>query len=157
MRSYVVFVVLVFLLIGGAYAIVTRTREAHVAPEPEVVVVAAPLDAGNGKPLYLMLDASTVDATADTTSTVDAGPPGKLTRPLRVAALGWDVAAPGLVEPAASLQVTAVDATSDIESRIGRGGAEADGADIAVVPLASFVASYEKLKALQPEVFLIVG
>ncbi|MDB4996154.1 MAG: hypothetical protein JWM74_3586 [Myxococcaceae bacterium] len=156
MRSYVVFVVLVFLLIGGFYAIITRTREAHVAPEPEIVVATFE-DAGNGKPLYPMLDASALDAAADGSSTLDAGPPGKLARPLRVAALGWDVAAPGLVEPAASLQVTAVDATSDIESRIGRGGGDPDGADIAVVPLASFVASYEKLKALQPEVFLVVG
>jgi hypothetical protein len=150
-RSYVVFVVLVFLLIGGFYAMITRTREAHVAPEPEIPVVVTAEDAGNGKPLYPLLEAGALDAAADASGGVDAGPPGRLARPLRVAALGWDVAAPGLVEPAASLQVTAVDKTSDIESRIGRGGADPDGADIAVVPLASFVASYEKLKAHQPD------
>jgi hypothetical protein len=156
-RPYVVFVVLVFLLIGGFYATITRPRQAHVAPEPEVSLTGIEDGGADAKPLYPFLDAAAFDAAPDGSSGVDAGPPGKLARPLRVAAIGWDVAAPGLVEPAASLQVTAVDKTSDIESRIGRGGGDPDGADVAVVPLAAFVASYEKLKAMTPEVFLIVG
>jgi ABC-type nitrate/sulfonate/bicarbonate transport system substrate-binding protein len=155
-RSYVVFVVLVFLLIGGFYAIVTRTREAHVAPEPEIVAVVADDGGADAAAVFPSFDSGALDA-ADVTNGIDAGPPGKLTRPLRVAALGGDVAAPGLVEPGGALAVTAVEKTSDIESRLGRGGADADGADLAVVPLASFVASYDKLKALAPEVFLVVG
>jgi hypothetical protein len=99
------------------------------------------------------------------------GPARLLDRPLRVAALGWDLLAPGLLAnggmapgndsefSAMGLEVrlSALDGMAAIESALARGGAEKDGADIAIVPLPTFVASYERLRALRPVVFFVVG
>src|SRR6202044_3824992 len=101
----------------------------------------------------------------------DAGPVKLFDRPLRVIALGWDLAAPALlanggIDPgdkseftAAGLDVhvAAVDAMSAVEGALARGGGDKDGADIAVVPFCELVASYERLRALSPEAFFVVG
>jgi len=49
------------------------------------------------------------------------------------------------------------DRLSAIENALARGGADRDGADVAILPLPSFVAAYERLRALNPEVFFVVG
>jgi ABC-type nitrate/sulfonate/bicarbonate transport system substrate-binding protein len=92
-------------------------------------------------------------------------------RPLRVSALGWELLGPGVIandglRPGdasefrrAGLTVEfAVALTPDeLAARLARGGGVADGADVALVPLATFVASYEQLRALAPEVFFVIG
>lgn len=45
----------------------------------------------------------------------------------------------------------------NIENALARGGKDASGADVAIVPLANFVEAYERLRALSPEVFFVVG
>jgi hypothetical protein len=86
-------------------------------------------------------------------------------------ALGWEVAAPGLLEnggpkPAAKsvfmaehldVRIAVADAMGPIEAALARGGADENGADVAIVPLPSFVAAYERIRALSPEVFFVVG
>jgi hypothetical protein len=91
--------------------------------------------------------------------------------PLRVVALGWEVLAPGVqanggLEPGAEsrfrgagLEVAfapVIDA-AEIETRLSRGGADERGADVALMPLPAFVASYERLRALSPQVFFVVA
>lgn len=99
----------------------------------------------------------------------DAEPkaPTKLT----VVASSWEVLAPGVVangglEPGeeskfsgAGLQVhfSPVTDESDIEAKLGLGGESEGGADIALMPLPAFVASYERLRALSPQVFFVVA
>lgn len=112
--------------------------------------------------------------TASATSSAkepNARPEPLLDRPLRVVSIGWELAAPGLLVnggmtpsptsefSAAGLTVhlAAVDGMASVEAAMARGGADKDGADVALVALPSFVASYEKLRALSPEVFFVVG
>jgi hypothetical protein len=99
-------------------------------------------------------------------TTAEAPPPPKpqLARPLRAVALGWELLAPGVVAGEAAYKAAGVEASfanagamDDIESALARGGGEAGGADLAIVPLSSYVASYERLRALSPEVVLVIG
>ena len=59
---------------------------------------------------------------------------------------------------AEKLEAAYANATSmdEIESALAKGGA-AGGADIAIMPLSSYVASYERLRALSPELIFVVG
>ncbi|HVK71545.1 MAG TPA: hypothetical protein VM694_44130 [Polyangium sp.] len=102
---------------------------------------------------------------------VDSKPQPLLDRPLKVVSLGWELAAPGLlanegqtpgpksVFTASGLDVrlSVQDAMSAVEEALARGGGDENGADVAVVPLPSFLAAYERLRALSPEVFFVVG
>ena len=105
-------------------------------------------------------------------ATVDAKEtkPAPLSRPLRAVALGWEFLAPGVVAndttggkasafKAKNLDVSFANASTieEIESALAKGGAEATGADIAIMPLSSFVGSYERLRALTPEVVFVIG
>ncbi len=115
-------------------------------------------------------------ATPDTVSETEAGkqapvmegPP--LDRTLRTIAFGWDLLAPGQLgkqQPATregSFASTALEvsfrATTDlgeVKAALARGGADNDGADIAIIPLPEMVAAYEDLRALKPQIFFIVG
>jgi hypothetical protein len=100
----------------------------------------------------------------------DAAKPAPLTRTLRTVALGWEFLAPGVIandapdgKPSdfkhAGLDVSFANATNvdDLESALAKGGGEATGADIAIMPLSSYVASYERLRALSLDVFFVVG
>jgi hypothetical protein len=84
--------------------------------------------------------------------------PPALARSLRTVALGWELVAPGVVsgEPKGATFGSAA-SMDDIAHALARGGGEPNGADIAIVPLASYVAAYERLRALAPEVVLVVG
>ncbi len=164
-RSNVVFVLLVAMLGGLLVLAVTRDRTRHLAPafHPEVVA-----DAGGPR----------ADAHAAAEAGVEAGGAheakdagSKLGRAMRVVAVGWEVLAPGIVAnagrnpgegsafTAAGLEVhlRESDDMSDVESQLARGGADENGADVAIVPLPAFAASFERLRALEPEVFLVVG
>ena len=166
-RSNVVFVLLVAMLAGLLFLAATRERAPHAAPavkhEEAPTDAAARTDAVAFKP-----DASGADT--ETGTPRDAGVP-VLGRPMRVVALGWDMLAPGIVAngnhatgekgafEAANLEVHLrhADAMSDVEVQLARGGVDESGADVAIVPLPAFAAAFERLRALEPEAFLLVG
>ncbi len=103
------------------------------------------------------------DATHDDTP----APP----EPLSVVALDWEILAPGVLAndgmtPSAAgafgkvgldVRFESVATAAQLEAHLGRGGEAKDGADIALMPLPVFVASYERLRALSPQVFFVVA
>jgi len=113
--------------------------------------------------------ATTKPLAATPTSTPTAPAPAKPTPPplhrtLRTVALGWEWLAPGVVASDGAFKTAGVDASfanaasmDDVAAALARGGAEVGGADIAIVPLSSYVAAYERLRALAPEIVLVVG
>jgi hypothetical protein len=101
-----------------------------------------------------------------------AKPSGPLMkRPLRVASLGWELIAPGVVANGGAeagkgslftkerlpVKLRAFRTMDEVESALARGGADKLGADVAIVPLPSFVAAYERLRALKLQIFFVVG
>jgi ABC-type nitrate/sulfonate/bicarbonate transport system substrate-binding protein len=54
-------------------------------------------------------------------------------------------------------KLTVCDSMAAVENALARGGTDEQGADVAIMALPNFVASYEALKALDPVTFLIVG
>lgn len=92
-------------------------------------------------------------------------------RPLRVTALGWELLGPaviandGLTPGAASqfsqaglaVELTIAKTSDELAAQLARGGGSTEGADVALLPLPTFVASYEQLRALAPEVFFVIG
>jgi hypothetical protein len=113
----------------------------------------------------------TKPATPETPPT-PAKPSGPLMkRPLRVASLGWELIAPGVVANGGAeagkgslfanerlpVKLRAFRTMDEVESALARGGADKLGADVAVVPLPSFVAAYERLRALKLQIFFVVG
>jgi hypothetical protein len=64
--------------------------------------------------------------------------------------------APNLKKQGIDAQFASVD-PEGLEAALARGGEDPRGADIAILPLPEFVASLERLKALDPVVFLVVG
>lgn len=82
--------------------------------------------------------------------------PKPLARTLRTVSLGWELLAPGVSnDPNGAF--TSVATMADIEAALAKGGGEVTGADVAIVPLSSYVASYEKLRALSLDVVFVVG
>jgi hypothetical protein len=139
-----------------------------------------------GASLYLHYDgdAATLDApktTAEQTALTAEKPssdrkptiaaPPALKRTLRTVALGWEFLTPGVIAnggstpgTVSSYKMANLDASflnapamEDVESALAKGGAVPGGADIAIMPLSSYVASYERLRALSPEVVFVVG
>jgi ABC-type nitrate/sulfonate/bicarbonate transport system substrate-binding protein len=92
-------------------------------------------------------------------------------RPLRVVGLGFDVLAPGIVanrgtapgpngmfaEQGLEVELSIVAQPVDVERALASGGADQGGADVAVLPLPTFVAASERLRALQPRIFMVLG
>lgn len=161
MRVKIVFGLLLGLFGGFGALYATRERPAHQAP---VVASASASPAASAS-------ASGSASSSASAPSGDAGPVKLMDRPLRVISLGWDLGAPavlanGGLEPAPTsdfsaagldVRVTSVDAVSAVESALARGGADKDGADVAVIPFCTFVAAYEQLRALSPEAFFVVG
>lgn len=153
MRSNIVFGVLVCMLAAFGY-FMTRTRQPHAMPVHAT-------DAG-------VTDAGVADD-AGVDDGADAG--AVLARPIRVVGTGWDVLAPGIVanggrargatsafsDAHVDVTFTIAENEADAEKQLARGGADGAGADIGVMSLPAFVDSYERLRALEPEVFLVVG
>ena len=85
--------------------------------------------------------------------------PPALARSLRTVALGWELVAPGVVagDQVKGATFGSVATMDELAHALARGGGEPNGADIAIVPLASYVAAYERLRALAPEVVMVVG
>ncbi|MBX7196244.1 MAG: hypothetical protein K1X94_29580, partial [Sandaracinaceae bacterium] len=97
--------------------------------------------------------------------------PPPLDRPLRVVSTSWEVATPVLLAAGGSstidgsilsreqlaVEVRVSTRTTELEEALARGGSEANGADVAIVPLATWVGSYEHLAALETEVFFVAA
>ena len=169
MRGKLVFLLILAMLVGLVYLVGTRTRDAHVMPKPrpeEVREAAAPV--ASVPSASASSDAS--PASGDGAVAGDAKAP-LLDRPLRVVASTWEQAAAALVanggkttadaslmrEEGLDLHVDVASTDQDIDNRLARGGGDPDGADVAVMPLPAFVASYERIRALEPQIVHIVG
>jgi hypothetical protein len=157
-RARIFFGLLVVMLLALLYLVATRTRDPHTVPP---VRVEAPPDAGEpdsgGTSASSSSSASPGPADGAADAPVGDAAMAKMDRPLRVVAASWDVVAPLVVAASADVQVEVVPGERDIEGRVVRGGADAEGADVAVMPLPSLVAAYERLRALEPQAVLVVG
>jgi len=173
LREYAVSAVLLILLAGFAVHLVMRPMT------PRSLTIAADLpsrrvaeaDAG---PLGVT-EAPAVSVTPREAVAPDAGPDaaasrpaGPLGRPLRLVALGWELAAPGIVAEEESggglsepgdldVQIRVVDDTDAIERALARGGEDDEGADVAVLPLPALVGAADRLRALEPQIILVTG
>lgn len=173
MRTKIVVTLLLGLFIAFGVMAVRRGRTPYQAPAPPAATATATATSSASPVASASVSASASASEASSASAPppDAGPIRLLDRPLRVITLGWDLAAPGVLAnggleagsnsdfTAAGLEMRliAVDSMGVIEGALARGGADKDGADIAVVPFCHFVASYERLRALSPEAFFVVG
>lgn len=155
MKSYAPFFLTVLMIFGLAFLLFTQVRpEYKNVPQEEPEEVAATPDAGTK-------DASadaTVVAVADAAPAAEASAPvAPAEKPIRVAALGWELVAAGVDMKSPAVDLAPETTLDAVEARLARGGNDSQGADIAIVPLPAFVASYERLRALEPKVFLVVG
>lgn len=162
MRAYLSFFVIAVMTMGVLFLTLTKVRPTYEAPAE----ILPPVEADGGSANNVHDAQVLVDGGAALDAGVDAesAPPAKASRPLRVTALGWELVAEGVAvtdDPASNDGLTielAPEATaSAVEARLGRGGPDPEGADVAVMPLPTFVLAYEKLRALEPRVFAITG
>jgi hypothetical protein len=161
-RSYATFFLIAVMTLGLFFLVLTRGHVAYDAPSEIAPPPASASDAGDGGLARGATDAGV--GVADGGLAVDAAAPGG--RPLRVAALGWEVAAAGLAGALAASPGSAAAAAFEIApeadldaiaARLARGGDSEGGADLAVMPAASFVVAYEKLRVLDPRAIAVVG
>jgi hypothetical protein len=170
----IVFGLLLCIAIAVGAVLVARGRFPRLfsaPPAPALTASAAPTASASAAASGAEVAASGSAPSSASAPPEDAGPVILMDRPLRVVALGWDLAAPGVLanggtDPGPNsdfsaagveVRIAAVDAMSVIEGALARGGADKDGADIALIPLCQFVASCERLRALSPEAFFVVG
>lgn len=160
MKSYATFFIIAVMSLALVFLLVTRERSKHEAPA-EIVEVKGTAAADAGADSGAAADASVV-------ATTDAGETKPVPeKPLRIVSLGWELVAPGAAmtpaaggppaAPAPPIELAPEAALDGLEARLARGGGDPQGADVAVLPLPSFVASFERLRALEPKAFLVVG
>lgn len=180
MRSYFVLGLLIALLIGWGVHIALRPLPSRVivssqppdrqaASTPRVQVVRSDLDgtkAGGGRP-----SAKTKARTAGDEAQTNV-PPALIERPLKVVGLGWPTLAAGVwangglapseesrfsTESELEVNLRVVESPIEVVRALAEGGGDSEGADVAIVPLQTLVASYEDLEPLHPEIFLVTG
>jgi hypothetical protein len=181
-RASIVSGLLICLLVGFVALFVTRQRTPHTAPEPVVAVAttnsaALPTPASASAGIAAAAPDAGPASPAVAIASADSAPPDAgaaepaLDRPLRVITLGWELAAPGVTandgfspgpksvftSAGLDVRIDQADAMGPIEEALARGGGDEKGADVAIAPLPSFLASYERLRALSPEVFFVMG
>lgn len=166
MKSYLSFFIVAVMTLGLLFLLLTRPRTPHDAPAEVLELTEAGPEGGAEAGAA---DAGSKDATANV---ADAAPKPAGERPLRVTGLGWELLAPGAalggvdaggplgtspngVGP--NIEIAPETGLDAVEARLARGGADPAGADIAILPLPSFVAGYERIRALDPRAFLVVG
>lgn len=168
MRDKVVPIALFAALVGLGVLAAVRAKPPHEAPLVRIQEEGADASAD-----ATALDAGASEAAAPADPAEAAAPASEaaapsqvvklLDRPLRVATLGAALAAPGTMAFEAGagrpfeLELCPVESPQKVEGRLVRGGADADGADIAIVALPDLVAATERLRALEPQAFLLVG
>jgi len=171
MRSYLVFVLL--LAMGGVFVVLQVTRQ----PERHQVTVraATSVDAGPGSGAGVQTDAGRRHEASKRGKRGKRAPDKKaaprMKRPLRVASLGWELLAPGVVANGGAtpgkdslfrkerldVQLMAFRSLEELEAALARGGADPLGADVAIAPLPELVSALERLRALAPRIFLVLG
>jgi hypothetical protein len=160
MKSYATFFIIAVQTLGLGFLLVTRDRSKHDAPaEVPELKESTSADAG--------ADAEAGARPANADAAIAMSDAGSGEKPLRVVSLGWELVAPGAAitpaaggppqAPAPPIELAPETSLDAVEGRLARGGADPQGADIAVLPLPAFVASFERLRALEPKVFLVVG
>jgi hypothetical protein len=171
-RGKIVFILILAMLVTLVYCVGTRTRDAHVMPRPHLEADGGS-EAGPAPVVSVATSTTSPVASAaptDASATLDARV-SFLDRPLRLVAASWEYAAAALVANGGhatadgsavrmsglELAVDVAGTEHDIENRLARGGGDAEGADVAVLPLPSFVASYERIRALEPQVVHVAG
>lgn len=157
-RRYLTFIVIALMTLSLIFTLASRARSPHDAPAERAAPPAADTaDAG---------DAGDAGADAGLEAGVApavAPPVAPAPRPLRVTALGWELVAPAtkLVGEGgkAAVKVEVMPEASDdgVFARLARGGDDTAGADVAIVPLADLVVSYDRVRALEPRAFAVVG
>ncbi len=164
MKSYITFFITALMTLALVSSLVSRARSKHEAPAE----VIAPNETASGDVADAGVDGAAPGLAPDASAVAmaDAGV-APLEKPLRVAALGWELAAAGaaLAAPpgvdagltAPPMELAPESSLDAIEARLARGGADPQGADVAVLPLPAFVASFERLRALEPRAFVVVG
>ncbi len=167
MRDKIVPAVLALATLGLVVFSLARPRAAHDAPLVVIQEEGKPdagADASAAAPDAAVAVTPPVDASLAEAAAEAAAPTAKLLeRPLRVTTLGLALAAPGTMALEAAgprpfeLELAPVETPQKLEARLVRGGADADGADIAIVSLPDLVAASERLRALEPQAFLLVG
>lgn len=164
-------------LIGLVALTIARSKPGHEAPlvviqdegKADAAADAAPSSDASGP----VADASVVAVASDAgDAALPTAAPRVLDRPLRVTTLGSVLAAPATVfkeatdgardaggesRPSLELELTTVTTPQKLEARLIHGGADADGADVVILSLPDLVASSERLRALEPQAFLVVG
>ncbi|MCA9588280.1 MAG: hypothetical protein KC657_23320 [Myxococcales bacterium] len=149
MRSKAVSIALVVMMVALVGMLVSRNREKHDAPAEEVTAAVSPGDDGGA-------DAAAAGDAGPHLATTDAAAPAG---GMRVVGLGWELLAPAVTasgDPGPD-EIAAAYALEGVETRLARGVADPAGADVAIMPLASFIVSYDRLKALDARAFLVVG
>jgi len=163
-RSNIVFFVLLGLFAVLGVGLATRSRTPHTVAPP-VASASASAAAASGSHSADALPSASASGSAKATGGKDKA----LGRKLRVAALGWELVAPlalqnggldstkgsELAKAGLDVGIVVTDSMKDVESALAKGGADADGADIAIVPLPSLIVAYERLQALRPVVFFV--
>jgi hypothetical protein len=156
MKRYLTFFVIALMTLGLVFLLMTKPRSAYDAPAE----VPEPKETPDAGAAVASASASASGSASPVASTSGSAKPpaGKA---MRVTMLGWELAAPGVFAAGEGAPVpvelapeTALDA---VEARLARGGGDPAGADVAIVPLPAFVSSYERLRALDPRAFLVVG
>jgi hypothetical protein len=180
-RVKIVTGVLALTFAGYGFLLATRTRTPHQGPPPPTPTASvsasasAPVASASAPKPQASASAapSAIVVPIASASSGPVGPEKLFDRPLGVIALGWDLAAPSIVAnggvdvatsstsefTAAGIEVriAATQSLDRVEAALARGGADKDGADIAVLPMCQLVAAYERLRVLSPEVFFITG
>lgn len=186
-RQTIVLVLIVGMLGGFGALAAIRQRTTHQAPSSNQTAALPAPSASPATSASAVASNGSIPSAAPETSAApsnsaapspsgsaaiaNAAPQPALDRPLSVMALGWDVIAPGIlandgVKPNAKsafapsgldVRLSVSTAMRNVEEALARGGKDASGADVAIVPLPSFIEAYERLRALSPEVFFVVG
>ncbi|HEY8376358.1 MAG TPA: hypothetical protein VIK91_07715 [Nannocystis sp.] len=153
-------------LLGGFAVLMWRHPLPSAAP-PASASESATASASATAPPVTSTAASDPQSSAPAPAPDPAAPPPVL----RVAALGWELLAPGVLandglDPGPASEFTAAKieahfaAVADMDAlqkQLARGGGDDKGADVALLPLPDFVASYERLRGLDPQVFFVIG
>jgi len=171
-RSNIIFGLLLLMLVALVAGLWFRGRDSHQAPAPTPEPAATTSAAASGaSAASARATASATAAPTDSASAKPAPAPPKLGRPLRVVSLGWELLAAGIMandgltagkdsrfaKQGLEVELNAFTDVLRLENALARGGSDELGADVAILPLPRFVASYERLKALDPVIFLVVG
>ena len=164
MRGYATFFLIAVMTLGLVFLLVTRSRKEYTAvPSIDPAYLeGASGDGGAGD--GGVSDGGAMLATGDAAADAAAVPSKPAERPLRVTALGWELVAAGVALTAAdggamgpAIELAPETALDAVEARLARGGGDPVGADVAVMPLPAFVAAYDRLRALEPRAFAVVG